>query len=70
MADRTETAIVVLVLLAAALVLAAPVVGRAGLPGAADVVMVAAASCGVLAFGVAAWNTLRSARSGEEGKPR
>ncbi|RIK95914.1 MAG: hypothetical protein DCC71_22885 [Proteobacteria bacterium] len=64
MSARGEAPLAVLVLLAAAFVLAAPLVGRAGHPGAADVLMGLAAGCGVLSFGVAGWATLRAARRG------
>lgn len=64
MADRSETAIVALVLLAAALVMAAPLLGRAGLAGAANAAMLVAAGSGVLAFGAAGWTTLRASRAG------
>jgi hypothetical protein len=75
MEDRTETRIVLLVLAAAALVLAAPVVGRAGAPGLADLVMGLAATCGLAAFASAAVHTLRAARRaprtpGSRGGPR
>jgi len=49
-------------LAAAAFVLAAPVLGRAGHPTAADLAMVAAAGCGLVSFALAALATLRSAR--------
>ncbi len=75
MEDRTETGIVLLVLAAAALVLAAPVAGRAGAPMLADLVMGLAAMCGLAAFGIAGAHTLRAARRGsrargEGGEPR
>jgi hypothetical protein len=73
--DRTEGVIVLLVLAAAALVIAAPVVGRSGAPVLADLTMGLAAACGLAAFGVAAAHTLRAARRaprppGEGGRPR
>jgi hypothetical protein len=61
MADRTETSIIVLVLLAAGGVLAAPVVGRLGAPTLADVVMGLSAACGVGAFALAGVATFRGA---------
>lgn len=68
MEDRTETRIVMFVLAAAALVLTAPVVGRAGAPALADLVMGLAALCGLAAFSAAAAHTLRAARRGQ--RPR
>ena len=62
MGGRSDFLLAVLVLAAAALVLAAPLVGRAGHPVAADLVMVAAAGCGVASFGLAGVATLRAAR--------
>jgi hypothetical protein len=53
-----------LVLLAVACVLAAPVLGRSGHPGAADLAMLAAAGCGVASFALAGAATLRAARRG------
>jgi hypothetical protein len=60
--DRSELAIVVLVLVAAALVLAAPVLGRAGVPRLADAAMLLAAGCGLAAFATAAGATVRATR--------
>src|SRR5690606_10486918 len=51
--DRNERWIIVLVLAAAGLVLAAPVVGRLGAAALADVVMGAAAAAGLAAWGLA-----------------
>jgi hypothetical protein len=68
MSDRTELAIVALVMSAAGLILAAPVLGRSGAPGWADVAMFGAAAAGVGAFGLAGMQTLRAARrSSKEG---
>jgi hypothetical protein len=60
--DGAEVRLAALVLAAAALVLAAPVVGRAGHPVLADVVMALAAACAFTSFGVAAFHTVRAAR--------
>jgi hypothetical protein len=60
--DRIEVAIVLLVLAAAALVLAAPVLGRNGFRGAADIAMALAALAGISAFAVVTVDTLRSSR--------
>jgi hypothetical protein len=46
----------------AALVLAAPVLGRAGHPVAADVAMATAAGCGIASFVLAGFATVRAAR--------
>jgi hypothetical protein len=59
---RSDLPLVALVLAAAGLVLAAPVLGRAGHPAAADLAMGAAAGCGVASFTLAGWATLRAAR--------
>jgi hypothetical protein len=59
---RSDVAIAALALLAAAFVLTAPVLGRAGHPQAADVAMAAAAICGASSFALAAAATLRAAR--------
>jgi hypothetical protein len=64
-AARSDAWLAALVLSAAALVLAAPVVGRAGHPRAADAAMLLAAGCGLAAFAWAALATLRAARRGE-----
>jgi hypothetical protein len=68
--DRSETAIIVLVLLAAGAVLAAPVIGRLGAPGLADGAMWLAAGCGLAAFGVAGVSTVRAARRPGENRAR
>ncbi len=60
--DRSELLIVGLVLAAAALVLVAPLLGRSGAPGAADVTMAAATAAGIAAFAVAARETLAAMR--------
>lgn len=60
MADRSELVIVGLVLSAAALVLLAPLLGRSGAVGVAEVAMAAAAAAGVAAFAVATRETLRA----------
>jgi hypothetical protein len=62
MSDRSELAIVCLVLVAAALVLCAPVLGRWGAASAADGMMAAAAAAGVAAFAIAARDTVRAVR--------
>ena len=54
MAKDSDVSLAVLALLATALVLLAPILGRAGFPFAADVVMAAAAASGVGAFLLAA----------------
>jgi len=68
--DHSETAIIVLVLVAAGAVLAAPVIGRLGAPVLADAAMWLAAGCGVTAFGVAGVSTVRAARRGSESRAR
>jgi hypothetical protein len=60
--DRTESAIVVLVLVASGAVLLAPVAGRAGAVWLAHALAVRAAASGLAAFGAAAAETLRDAR--------
>lgn len=67
MTARGDALLAALVLLAAAFVLAAPLVGRAGHPAAADALVVAAVACGVLSFGVAGLATLRAARRPRDG---
>lgn len=64
MATRSDALLAALVLLAAALVLAAPVAGRAGHPQLADAAMALAAACGLGTFAWTAWVTLRAARRG------
>lgn len=64
-----EAKIAALVLVAAGSVLAAPVLGRLGMPALADVAMWLAAGSGVAAFAVAGSATWRAARrAGEEGR--
>lgn len=60
--DRAETAIIALVVAASASVLAAPVAGRAGASGLAQVLALGAAACGLAAFATAGVTTLRAAR--------
>jgi hypothetical protein len=62
--DRTETAIAVLVMAAAGLVIGAPILGRLGFPHLADVAMASAALCGVGAFAVAGVHTFHAGRRG------
>ena len=62
MAGRSEAWVIALVLVAAGSVLAAPVIGRLGAPGLADVAMWLAASCGVGAWAIAGISTFRAAR--------
>jgi hypothetical protein len=59
---RSDLALALLVLGAIASILAAPVLGRSGYAGAADLAMGAAAGCGVAAFALAGAATLRAAR--------
>ena len=59
MSDRI---IVFLVLAACGLVLVAPLLGRSGAPGIADVVMGSAAAASISAFVIAARATARAAR--------
>jgi hypothetical protein len=73
MPDRLELTIVSLVLVAAGLVLLAPLLGRSGALGAADIAVCGAAAAGIGAFVVTAYDTLRAARnprkaSREEGR--
>ena len=63
MADRSDAWIVALVLLAAALVLSAPVLGRIGYETAAGAAMALSALCGLGSFLLAGHATLRAARS-------
>jgi hypothetical protein len=60
--DRTETAIAALASASAVLVMAAPILGRAGHAHLADAAMGAAALAGLGAFCVAAVHTFRAAR--------
>ena len=73
MADRTEITVVALVMAAAGMILLAPLLGRYGAPGWADVVMLLAAGAGIGAFAVAAVHTFRAAprrpARGPEDKP-
>jgi hypothetical protein len=52
--DHTEVAIIILVMAAAGLILLAPLLGRLGVPGWANVVMALASGAGVGAFVLAA----------------
>ncbi len=63
-----EGALLPLVMASAALVLVAPVVGRAGWERMADVCMGAAATAGLLSFGIAARHTFRAGRRGAAGR--
>jgi hypothetical protein len=68
-AERTEVVIVALVVAAAGLILLAPLLGRAGAPGWADVVMAIASGAGVGAFVLVTVVTVRAARRrGDGGK--
>lgn len=62
----SDVPLAVLVLCAAASVLAAPVLGRAGHTAAADLAMGAAAACGVASFALAGVATVRAARRGRK----
>jgi hypothetical protein len=64
----SERGLMGLVLASAALVLAAPVVGRAGHERAADLCMAVAAGAGLLSFAVAALYTFRAARRRAPGR--
>jgi hypothetical protein len=66
-ADRTEVVIVALVMTAAGLILLAPLLGRVGVPGWADVVMALASGAGVGAFVLVAVVTGRAARRRGDG---
>jgi hypothetical protein len=67
--ERSEVAVVALVMAAAGLILLAPLLGRSGSPGWADVVMGLAAAAGLAAFLVVAVQTCRAAlRPGDGGK--
>lgn len=59
---RAEAPIAGLALLAAALVLCAPLAGRAGSPLLADLLMAGAAFAGLASFALAGRATLRAAR--------
>jgi hypothetical protein len=67
-ADRTDVAIVTLVMAAAGLILLAPLLGRLGAPGWADTVMVLAAGAGVCAFVLVAVYTFCAARRRGQGR--
>jgi hypothetical protein len=68
-ADRTEVAIVALVVAAAGLILVAPLLGRVGAPGWADMAMGLASGAGIGAFILVAVHTFRAAmRRGEGGE--
>jgi hypothetical protein len=68
-ADRTEVVIVTLVMAAAGLILLAPLLGRIGAPGWANIVMALASGAGVGAFVLVAVVTCRAARRrGDGGK--
>lgn len=69
MSDRTETAIVGLVMGAAALAICAPLVGRLGAPAWADATMASAVACGLAATALAARHTLRAARRARSLRP-
>ena len=58
--ERTELAIVVLVMAAVGLILVAPLLGRSGNPGWADVAMGLAAGAGLTAFVLVAVHTCRA----------
>jgi hypothetical protein len=66
-ADRTEVAIVVLVMAAAGLILVAPLLGRSGIPGWADVAMGLASGAGIGAFVLVAVHTCRAAMRRRDG---
>jgi TRAP-type mannitol/chloroaromatic compound transport system permease large subunit len=63
MRKNSDTILAVLVLIAAGLVLTAPVLGRSGFPFAADLVVSAAAVSGVGAFLMAAAHSLLHLRT-------
>jgi hypothetical protein len=65
--DRTEVAIVVLVMAAAGFILVAPLLGRGGLPGWADVAMGLASGAGIGAFVLVAVHTCRAASRRRDG---
>lgn len=70
MTKGSDTILAALVLVAAGLVLSAPVLGRAGFPIVADVVVSAAAASGVAAFLLAAAHSLVRVRKMEKQVPR
>jgi hypothetical protein len=61
-------AIIVLVMVAAGLILIAPLLGRSGIPGWADVVMGLASGAGLAAFVVVAVYTCRAALRPRDGR--
>jgi hypothetical protein len=65
--DRTEIAVVVLVMAAAGMILVAPLLGRSGTPGWADVAMGLASGAGIGAFILAAVSTCRAAMRPSDG---
>jgi hypothetical protein len=67
MAGRSDAPFALLVLAGAALVLAAPVIGRAGYGRLADVLMGLAAGAGVASFAWAGALTLRASRRAARG---
>jgi len=67
MTRRSDAPLALLVLSGAALVLAAPVIGRAGYARLADVLMGAAGFAGLASFAWVAAVTLRAARRGAPG---
>ena len=66
-AERTEIAIVVLIMAAAGLILVAPLLGRSGTPGWADVAMGLASGAGIGAFVLVAVYTCRAAMRRSDG---
>jgi hypothetical protein len=62
MPARSDSTLAGIVLAAAGLVLAAPILGSTGHPVAADLAMLAAAAGGLASFALAACATLRAAR--------
>jgi len=67
-ADRTEVVIMVLVMAAAGLILVAPLLGRGGMPGWADVAMGLASGAGIGAFVLVAVHTCRAATRRSNGR--
>jgi hypothetical protein len=61
--NRSERAIVALVLLAIAFAMIAPMLGRTGFPLLANLAMAFAAVAGAAAFAIVAAETLRAARA-------
>jgi hypothetical protein len=66
-AERTEIVIVALVMAATGLILLAPLLGRVGAPGWADVAMALASGAGMGAFVLVAVMTVRAARRRGDG---